>query len=322
MQKATTYIGIDISKDSFDVAIPNGEGYDSLQLANDALGFDALLGALPADSCCVMEATGAYYCALAVFLHGHQRQVSVVNPLCVSHFARMLLRRAKTDRADARLLSQFGAQQQPPPWQPLPAHLTALRQELAVLEQLGKQRLALSNQRKSLALVPQHSQRALQAIGAQIESLDRAIGQLEGGMQQSMKDHYPGLFQLLQSIPGIGPKTALVLVAVTQGFTAFGSSRQLVAYVGLAPRHYQSGRSVRGRGAICKMGMRQVRCLLYMCAQTALKSNPACHALFERLRQKGKPFKLAKIAVAAKLLKQAFAIAKSGLAFQPDYNAK
>jgi len=322
MQKATTYIGIDISKDTFDVAIPKGESFDSFQLPNDSLGFESLLATLPAGCCCVMEATGAYYCALAVFLHGHQRQVSVVNPLSVSHFARMLLRRAKTDKADARLLSQFGAQQQPAPWRPLPVHLTALRQELAVLEQLNKQRLALSNQRKSLALVPQHSQRALQVIGAQVESLDGAIGKLEGDMQQSMKDNYPGLFQLLQSIPGIGPKTALVLVAVTQGFTAFDNFKQLVAYVGLAPRHYQSGKSVRGKAAICKMGMRQVRCLLYMCAQTALKSNPVCKALFERLRQKGKPFKLAKIAVAAKLLKQAFAIAKSGLAFQPDYTAK
>ena len=103
MQKATTYIGIDISKDSFDVAIPKGDGFDSLQLTNDAPGFDALLAMLPADCCCVMEATGAYYCALAAFLHAHQRQVSVVNPLSVSHFARMLLRRAKTDKADARL---------------------------------------------------------------------------------------------------------------------------------------------------------------------------------------------------------------------------
>lgn len=322
MKKATTYIGIDISKDTFDVAIPQVEGFDSFQLANDTVGFEALLAKLPAESCCVMEATGAYYCALAVFLHEHQQLVSVVNPLSVSHFSRMLLRRAKTDKADARLLSQFGAQQQPPLWQPLPVHLTALRQELAVLEQLNKQRLALSNQRKSLALVPQHSQRALQVIGAQIESLDGAIGQLEGDMHQSMKDNYPGLFQLLQSIPGIGPKTALVLVAVTQGFTAFDNFKQLVAYVGLAPRHYQSGKSVKGKTAICKMGMQHVRCLLYLCAQTAKKSNPVCKALFERLRLKGKPFKLAKIAVAAKLLKQAFAIAKSGLAFQPDYAAK
>ncbi len=64
MQKANTYIGIDISKDTFDVAIPKGEGFDSFQLPNDVLGFESLLSTLPAaDSCCVMEATGAYYCA-------------------------------------------------------------------------------------------------------------------------------------------------------------------------------------------------------------------------------------------------------------------
>ncbi len=319
MESTTIFIGIDISKDYFDAALPSAGGYGTLRLANDGTGFGALAGALPPGSCCVMEATGPYHCALALFLHGHGHGVCVVNPLSVKYFARMRMQRTKTDRADSRLLAEYGRAERPPLWSPPPAHLVGLRQEMAVLEQLRSQRQALCNQRGSLVLVPGHSTRALAVIDAQAAHLEAAIGELEQALEQAMRDHYPRLFDRLRTIPGIGPKTALVLIAATRGFEAFANHRQLVAYAGLAPRTFQSGSSVRGRNAICKMGMNRVRRLLYMCAQSARKHNPACRALFERLRLAAKPLKVALVAVAAKLLKQAFAIAKSGLDFRPDF---
>lgn len=322
MEKATVYVGIDISKDSFDVAIPQGEAFRTVRFTNDPAGFKDLGEMLPQGSCCVMEATGAYYCALAAFLHEHGQGLSVVNPLSVKYFARMRMKRAKTDKADCQLLSEYGVSERPPVWQPLPEHLIALRQEMSVLEQFRKQRRALVNQQESLCLVPGHSPKAIQAIEAQAKYLEDAIEELEKGLAQSMRDNYPDLFDLLQGIPGIGAKTAMALVVITQGFSAFANYKQLVAYVGLAPRIYESGKSVRGKSAICKMGMDHVRKLLYMCAQSARRANPACKVFFERLRLAGKPFKVALIAVAAKLLKQAFAIAKSGLAFQPNFGLK
>src|SRR5690606_4528270 len=85
------------------------------------------------------------------------------------------------------------------------------------------------------------------------------------------------------------------------------------SYIGLSPRIYESGTSVKGRSRICKMGMSRIRAMLYVCAWSAKKINKACKELFERLVEKGKAKKLALIAVANKLLKQAFAIANKNI---------
>lgn len=116
---------------------------------------------------------------------------------------------------------------------------------------------------------------------------------------------------LLTSIPSIGNKTAMMLIAMTDNFSKFEHYKQLIAYVGLGPRVYQSGTSVNGKGHICKMGKSQIRKLLYMCSWTAKYCNKACREMYERLKAKGKPERVIKVAIANKLLKQAFAVATS-----------
>lgn len=85
--------------------------------------------------------------------------------------------------------------------------------------------------------------------------------------------------------------------------------KQLIAYVGFSPRIYESGTSVRGKGHICKMGKSPIRKLLYLCTWTAKRYNKTCREMYERLHVKGKPERVIKIAIANKLLKQAFAVA-------------
>jgi transposase len=148
------------------------------------------------------------------------------------------------------------------------------------------------------------------------ETLERQIDELEQSIYQQIKDHNEKLLENLQSIPGIGPKTAIALIVLAKGITCFSNHRQLTSYVGLSPRIYQSGTSVKGKGYICKIGTTRLCALLYMCALRAKKANPACRALYERLQAKGKHFKVAMIAVTTKLLKQVFAIARSGQPFQ------
>jgi transposase len=238
-----------------DVAIPQADGLHVFQFANDTAGFGALVQGLPKDACCVMEATGPYHCALAVHLHGQQVALSVINPLQARHFARMRMKRAKTDRADCQLLAQYGQSEQPATWAPQPGYLTRMRQEMAVLEQLEKDKRGLLNQRKSLSIVPNGSPKAVQVIEDQLKNLGDAIAELEKSLQKTMQDNNPGMFDRLQTIPGIGPKTAMALIVITNGFANFQNYKQLIAYVGLAPRHHQSGTSVRGATSICKMGM-------------------------------------------------------------------
>jgi transposase len=313
------YIGIDCSKATFDVAIPKMKGYQASKLGNVEEGFRKLLELLPADCQCVMEASGPYFCRLATFLCQHQVAVSVVNPLVVKRFAQMRLVRMKTDKADAMIIAQYAEKENPPLWKPSPDYTWQIGQEMTLAEQLIKQKTALLNQQQAFEQLPYQSCSAFDSLQKVLTLLEEQIDALEKSIYEKVKQHDEKLFSNLQSVPGIGPKTAAVLITITKSFLNFTNYRQLISYLGLAPRICQSGTSIKGKGNICKMGTGRIRALLFMCGIQAKKCNPACKALFERLLSKSKPYKVAIMAVANKLLKQAFAIAKSGSPFQATF---
>ena len=163
---------------------------------------------------------------------------------------------------------------------------------------------------------------ALSGLSRSQRSLVReaiASDDFEGKKGQRMAVWTPGCRVLLA---GMGKKTAMLLIVLTDGFTGFENARQLCCYAGITPTIRQSGISVRGRSRISKVGNRKLRNLLFMCSFTACKTNKACKELYDRIVEKGKSKKLALIAVCNKLLKQAFAIAKSGTNYQENYMSK
>lgn len=119
----------------------------------------------------------------------------------------------------------------------------------------------------------------------------------------------------MTGIPGIGIKTALFSVMITDCFSKFEKASYLCGYVGITPTIRELGSSVRGRSRISKLGNKKLRNLPFLCAFNACKHNRACRALYQRIVNKGKSKKLALIAVANKLLKQAIAISKPGLLY-------
>ncbi|MBC6992532.1 transposase, partial [Hymenobacter sp. BT491] len=127
---------------------------------------------------------------------------------------------------------------------------------------------------------------------------------------------------LLCSIPGSGRKTAGLLLLFASGFVHLDNYRQLIAMAGLSPREHTSGTRIRGKVRITKMGGALIRAKLFRCSFSAKKTNNACGALFDRLVAKGKNKKLALIAVCNKLLKQAFAIVRSGVPYQAGFTSK
>jgi len=114
-------------------------------------------------------------------------------------------------------------------------------------------------------------------------------------------------------------KTALFLIVITDGFKKFETASQLCSYVGITPTIRESGSSVRGPSRISKMGNKKLRNLMFQAAFSACRYNKGCKALFDKIVAKGKSKKLALIAVANKLLKQAFAIAKNGLPYDENF---
>ncbi len=314
----TCYVGIDIAKASFTMASaqPNGRFLD-FQLPNSPAGFAQTLALLPLGAQLVMEASGPYYLPLASYLHQAGWALSVVNPLIVRRFAQMRLRRTKTDKADARLLSEFGANQRPQRWQAPSQLMSQLTQLQTLLEQYIKQRTALRNQQESFTHSGVPNPILEQSLQKSLEHLDEQIQTLEQQLDQLATSEYASLHANLRSIPGVGPKTALCLLVLTRGFSRFSSAKQLVSFVGLAPRIFESGSSVRGKAHICKLGSGRIRQLLYMASMQAKKANPACLALYERLVASGTPKLVALIAVAHKLVRQCFAVASQGVKFDP-----
>lgn len=309
MKKA--YVGIDISKDFFDVALPAEEGkYRHLQLSNDKAGFKKLLRELKGmEAICVMEASGPYYLRLACFLYEQGIAVSVVNPLSIRRFCQMRLARAKTDKKDALMISAYGKSEAPPLWEPEAAYLQELKQLEMVAQGLQKSLHQHQRQLEALQQAPQVSRQAKQSLEKVMEQAQKELEKVEEQMQLLIEQHHHKLYQQLNSIPGLGKKSSLLLLVLTGGFTRFAHYKQLISYVGLSPRIYESGTSVRGKSRICKMGMSRIRAVLYVCSWSAIKCNKACRELYERLLARGKAKKLALVAVANKLLKQAFAIA-------------
>lgn len=313
-------IGIDISKASFDVSYQQSSGvFLHEKFSNDLQGFKSFRKHIRSDDHCVMEASGPYYLKLAHYLYKEQMRVSVVNPLQIKHFVRMRMIKAKTDKKDAQMIALYGMREHPGLWTPDEKQINGLQQINTAIEGLHKQASILINQLEAFKQVPDYDRELLKMLNALLRSVKTKISQLEERMIEITLIHYKDTFQALKSIPGIGDKTAMMLIALTNDFTKFNSSKKLSAYVGLTPRIYESGTSIKGKGHITKMGNRHMRKLLYMCAWTAKRYNRQCKQMYERLKEKGKPEKLIKIAIANKLLRQAYGIGTTHLHYQNNF---
>ena len=310
-----TWVGIDVSKLTLDVCWFTQDAPIFLKMPNTPAGFSALFAQLPDDVQVVMEATGAYYLRLAHFLMEKGVPVSVINPLSIKRFAQMKLARAKTDKYDAALIAQFGESQEPAAWSLPDTHILEMQQLCALEDELIVQKGMLTNQKEAFTQNPFASKTALKTIEGLVARIGKELKKVRARLNELTEMHYSREAKILDSLPGLGPKTAQALIVATKGFKERVNGRALCSYIGIAPRPYQSGTSVRGRGHISKMGSGSVRRKIYMCAISAIRNNAACKVFYERLKANGKASKVALIAVCGKLLRQAAAMIKKDQLF-------
>jgi transposase len=311
--------GFDVSKLSFDVCIKDGNSDKSIKCSYDVAGFKQLQNNLPQHYHCIMEATGPYYLRLAMWLYDRGFKVSVVNPLVIKRFSQMSLLRAKTDKADAKMIAAYGCTQPLQLWEPPKDYIIRLQQLNALYEHLNKHHTALLNQREafmSSGLMNKQDKSFIDKMIVQVEKKQQLI---ETKMLELINSYHGEMMKNITSIPCIGKKSALLLIVLSDGFKRFKNHKQLSAYIGLAPRIYQSGTSVKSKVKICKMGMSRIRAALYLCAWSAKRCNKRCKELYDRLITRGKNKRLALIAVANKLIKQVFAIATSNSKYSINY---
>lgn len=316
-------VGIDVSKLTLNTAFRDSDGHwQDGKFSNDEDGFRALATWAGKDCALTMEATGRYHLNLALFLHGKGHRVNVSNPLQVKRFCQMQFRRTKTDRADARMIAEFAAFNinEIKPWQPSDAGLAEAKALQTAVHLLIVQCTAKENCIQALRLTDAGRKAAL-ALAKALRMERKLVKVMEADIARLVSLTHKEEYECAQSIPGIGPKTAAAVILATDGLAYFDSSRQLSAYFGMNPRQFQSGTSVHGKGHICKMGNPRVRALLYICSVSSLRHNKVCKDFYDSLIARGKPKKVAIMAVANKLLRIIFAVMKAKTVWNPEVAA-
>jgi transposase len=311
-------LGIDISKTSFDVALLLNNKFKTKKFDNTIKGFSELKQWLSkqevhtAHAC--MEATGSYGEKLAQYLFDNQFNVSVVNPARIKGFAQSKLRRVKTDKTDSELIAQFCLAMNPDLWNPIPQYIKELRQWVSRLDALINMKLQENNRLES------SEKEVSQHIKNHIDFLDKSIREVEQSIEEHIKKHKDlhDKSVLLSSIPGIGDKTIAVILAFFDNIEKFDSAKQITAFVGLNPKHRQSGSSVKGKSRISKIGDSSLRKAFYMPAIVAIKFNPIIKNFAERLINSGKTKMIVVIASMRKLLNIIYGVLKNKTKFNPN----
>jgi transposase len=290
-----SYVGIDVAKAQLDIAVrPSGPQWVT---SNDEAGIGELVGRLQVapPALVVLEATGGLEVPVAAALAAAGLPVAVVNPRQVRDFARAIGQLAKTDALDAQVLARFAEVVHPTP-RALPdaqaqefSALLARRRQLVAMLSAERQRLDTI-----LPAVRSHIQRHIAWLEQELRDLDRLLQE---------RVHASPLWReqedLLRSVPGVGPTTALTLLAELPELGRL-DRKAIAALVGVAPLNCESG-TWRGRRVVWG-GRARVRTVLYMAALVASRHNPIIAAFYQRLCAAGKPKKVALTACMHKLL--------------------
>jgi transposase len=306
---SNVFVGIDVAKHSFDVAVLPSQ--QSASMTFDEAGLRQLLDLLrPLGTCfVVLEATGGLEQSLAGELIDAGHQVAIVNPRQVRDFARGSGKLAKTDRLDALVLAQFAQQVRPRLMEKVPEKQAELIALVTRRRQLKTMTIAEANRREAAP-----SGRARRSIDNSLQWLRKETARIDAEIVKliASDDNWRDQAERYKSVPGIGPTTSAMLVADLPELGRL-NRREISALVGLAPYNHDSGR-FRGKRSIWG-GRASVRTALYMAALTAQRYNPVIRKFAERLKQAGKPFKVVLTACMRKLLIILNALAKKQTAW-------
>ena len=320
----TRFVGIDIAKNSFDVAtpLPNGKHRTRAKIANTPEGFAELeawlLKHVEPGAVVVMEATGIYHEAVAEYLFHKGYRVSVLNPKIIHHYRKSEMTHLKTDKVDAKLIANYARSKQDGPalraWKPEPLSRRRLRalarrlDDLLQMERMERNRLGVSDEA------------VMASITSVIAHIERQIKETEQAIKKHIDDD-PDLRNkrdLITSINGVADKTAATVLAELGDPLEFENARAIVSFAGLNPALCQSGEKA-GTSPISRNGPSKLRAALYLPALTAIRHNPIMAAMSERLKANGKRGRQVVCAVMRKLLHLIYGVLKSGIPFDPKF---
>lgn len=316
-----TIVGIDVSKKTLDIVVRNEDKNRHKVFDNSPAGFEQLTqwitrqkGGL-VHAC--LEATGMYGEGVAEYLFQQGCQVSVVNPARIKRYGESKLHRNKTDKADADLIAEFCAKENPALWSPPPEYLKHLRALVRYLDDLEKMHRQECNRLSSGI----QDEFVLSELRAHINFLEQSMKSLRKAIEEHIQatPELKAQSDLLVSIPGIGRWTAARLLSEIGDISNFENAPQLAAFAGLNPKGFRSGSSVHKKTRISKEGRPFLRYILYMPSLVAWQCNPIIKTFCARLAGYGLPKMAIVAAVMRKLLHLVYGVLKHRIFFDPNY---
>jgi transposase len=316
MQVNEKFIGVDVSKETLDIAIAATR--DHLRVANNAAGFKQLqawlkqLGVSIRECWFVLEYTGGYEYRLVQFFQSKGIRFSCVPGLEIKKSAGM--QRGKNDRIDAQRIALYGYEKRGRlhPHKVCSASVTRLRQLLTQRSSFVKIRKSQEHRLKELTsmmdlkpgdeLVKNYRQSIAFAekMIVKTESCIKELVAKDAAMERN--------FKLITSIPGIGNINGWMTIAYTDNFERFGEARKYGAYCGVVPYEHQSGKSIKGKSRISHMANKSVKAELSMAAKASVQHDPEMRAYYNRRIALGKHHMSVMNEVRFKLILRMFAV--------------
>lgn len=335
-------VGIDVAKEKLDVAVFNGKKFLTRVYANTKEGIEKLIKDVETKTIkevhFVMEATGSYNTKVLYALSKQGYPVYVLNPIISKRYSEEQLRRTTTDKEASKLLASYGYSSILSFLSNIPSESyntllsfkfnpsnkenLELKVLIKTLESLMRTHTRILNQIEALNQYPEgYAEEAIESLKRVLEEIEKEIKNIQDKIDAIInREENRDLYRRLTTIPGIGKRTASTLIAYFGSFSTFENSKQVASYIGLTPSIKESGKSVKKKGyPISKIGNPYLRQILFMASLSASKHNHQCSILYDRLLKEGKDKKLILIAVAHKLLRQTFAVAKYGRVYDPNY---
>lgn len=316
MQSKEIFIGVDVSKETLDIAISHSK--DSLRIVNGSEGFKLLqawlrsLDIAVADCWFVLEYTGGYEYRLVQFLQSKDIRFTCVPGLEIKKSLGM--QRGKTDSIDAKRIAAYGHEKQSKlrPQKACSAVVTRLKQLLTQRSSFVKNRKAQEHRLKELISMMdikpgdelvKHYKQAIVFAEKMIEKTETCIKKLIQAEAEMNRN-----FKLITSIPGIGNVNGWMTIAYTENFERFADARKYGAYSGVVPYDHQSGKSIKGKSRISHMANKLIKAELSMAAKASVQHDPEMKAYYERRKNIGKHHMSIMNAVRFKLNLRMFAV--------------
>lgn len=290
----TGFVGVDVGKDWLDVATDSS----ILRVRNDASAIAKLIAQLSAvpPQLVAMESSGGYERPLLKALHEAGIKAARVDPRRPRDFAKATGIFAKTDAIDCTVIRRYAEL-----IRPAPTPAKSAQQER--LEGLVKRRAELVEMRTREKNRLEHDvdEDVAQSIHNLIEYLSNAVKKIEADVRQVVRadEHLAKKVAVLRAEPGVGLVTSAVLAARLPELGTL-NRKQIAALVGVAPFNRDSGRTTGER--FIRGGRHDVRAVLYMATLAAIRTDQGLGAVYLRLKNAGKPPKVAMTACARKLL--------------------